>query len=62
MKVEIKSCKGGCYEWYRSQIGKTFEVKPIGGINKDYIINDDAIKSMGTSFDSYISHDDIIKV
>lgn len=38
---------------------KIVNVNPIGGINKDYIINGKNIPSSGTSFDSYLSDDDI---
>lgn len=60
MLAKIISCQYGvCYAWYKDMIGQTVKVKPIGGINKDFMINDKGVSSMGTIYDSCLSYHDL---
>jgi len=61
MLVKIKSCQiySKCYRWYAHLIGRTVKVKKHEGLNRDYIIDDERIKTTGTIYDCAISPDDV---
>jgi len=61
MLVKIKSYKpySICYTWYGNLIGKTVNVKPKKEHQRDYIIDDPNIETLGTIYDCAIHEDDI---